>query len=200
MPKIQIESVITSNELRSDFNLLESNWKINATTVGVVESYQWYKNGEKVSGATNNILTLTIPAQLPNNWPDNSYQLVAKNNYGSVTSRVAQIPDRIQWKAADGGNDNYYAVVTDNGRPINWIQASNIAMAFGGHLASVTSEGENKFIYSIIQDGSYWQDVGNGLLGPWIGVGPDHPNRLMIGCGSPEKPGTLPPGTLSMMD
>ena len=37
----------------------------------------------------------------------------------------------------------------------------------------------------------------------WVrgsGVGPDHPNRLMIGCGSPEKPGTLLPGTLSMMD
>ncbi len=50
-------------------------------------SYQWYRNGESVPGATNNWLAIT------NTHPAHSgaYQLAAMNDFGAVTSAVASV-------------------------------------------------------------------------------------------------------------
>jgi len=65
-------------------------------------------------------------------------------------------------------NVTYIAVLTTGG--ITWTAAEADAIAMGGQLASVTSAGEDQFIYSLISsDASLWAAVGGGAVGPWIG-------------------------------
>lgn len=74
----------------------------------------------------------------------------------------------IQWTLASGGNDHWYeAFLTPDG--ILRDDAEAAAMAAGGHLASITSAGENAFVFSLISAPSYW----NGGDGPWIGGSKD---------------------------
>jgi len=80
--------------------------------------------------------------------------------------------DPIQWTIASGGNGHYYDVVSaPNG--ITWSAASAAATAMGGYLATITSDAENNFVFSLAEDPAY--DViapTNPLraIGPWLGA------------------------------
>jgi hypothetical protein len=52
---------------------------------------------------------------------------------------------------------------------ISWDQAYSEARAAGGYLATITSAAENAFIFSLIDDPTYWKQSANGH-GPWIGA------------------------------
>ncbi len=94
----------------------------------------------------------------------------------------------IQWSTASGGNGHWYEVVsmpedvTTNeidlaisamgepyavigGNGIGWWEAGVIANSRGGFLASIQSQGENDFIFSLINNPLYW----DGGSGPWFG-------------------------------
>lgn len=84
----------------------------------------------------------------------------------------------VQWKVEDGGNDHFYDAISFS---TNWEGANNAAQALGGgwHLATVTSQGENDFIYSLVSgDSSFWIENAVGTRhseGPWLGgfrIGP----------------------------
>ncbi len=66
-------------------------------------------------------------------------------------------------------NNTYIAVLATNG--ITWTAAEALAVAMGGHLASVTSQAENQFIYSLTtSDSSLWMPAGTQSgIGPWLG-------------------------------
>jgi hypothetical protein len=73
------------------------------------------------------------------------------------------------WPLSAGGNGHYYEAVTSPG--INWYDASNLATAKGGYLATITSPEENVFIYGMIStNAALWERRSTGnSWGPWIG-------------------------------
>jgi len=56
-----------------------------------------------------------------------------------------------QWAVADGGNGHYYALTTTTE---DWLTAEAEAAALGGHLASVTSQGEQDFLVNTFVSGA----------------------------------------------
>lgn len=71
----------------------------------------------------------------------------------------------VQWKTEDGSNGHFYeAVSVPEG--ISWTDAKTAAELAGGYLATITSEPENAFVFSLIDDASFWKP---GVGGPWLG-------------------------------
>lgn len=72
------------------------------------------------------------------------------------------------------GNNHFYEVVaTPDG--ITWVEAEAAAKARGGYLVSITSEAENRFVWSLIASRpSLWTtSLRQGeadAVGPWIGL------------------------------
>lgn len=98
----------------------------------------------------------------------------------------------VKWSIADGGNDHWYdvvscpsdltteeiskaislmgsqyAVIGNTG--IGWHEANIVASLRGCRLATIQSQAENAFIFSLINDPKYW----DGGAGPWFGGGQD---------------------------
>ena len=74
---------------------------------------------------------------------------------------------KVQWSE----NGHYYeAVLVPNG--ITWHDAKAEAIMAGGHLATITSDSENQFVYDLIRgDNRYWvQDPAGNNEGPWLGA------------------------------
>jgi hypothetical protein len=69
-------------------------------------------------------------------------------------------PGWSQWAVADGGNGHFYKL-TDVGRNVTWGEASARATSAGGHLATITSAGENAWVSALV--------AAAGLEGAWIG-------------------------------
>ena len=63
----------------------------------------------------------------------------------------------IQWRVAEGGNGHWYA---QNPEGLNWDGAKSASTARGGYLATITSAGEQSFVFSIAK--TAWEHV-------WIG-------------------------------
>jgi len=70
-----------------------------------------------------------------------------------------------QWSAAEGGNDHWYDIIVT---PLqSWMAAKAQAESMGGYLASITSQGENDWLWNTFNIGgtpSYWAQTG-----PWPG-------------------------------
>lgn len=75
---------------------------------------------------------------------------------------------------ADGVTHYYEAVYVSSGN-LNWYQAANLAQNAGGYLASITSEGENSFVFDLVSDEKYfWAFDEHGdhygiSIGPFLG-------------------------------
>ncbi len=70
----------------------------------------------------------------------------------------------IEWSTSAGGNGHSYLPVRSES-PVTWLQAKELAHSAGGYLVSITSAGENAFVYNLISAPQYW----NGEFGPLIG-------------------------------
>jgi hypothetical protein len=84
-------------------------------------------------------------------------------------ARAQEGVDRpVQWKRSDGGNGHRYQAVLVPER-INWVEAQLAASArgCGWHLATITSEAEDNFVYSLISGREEF--FVTGIHGPWIG-------------------------------
>jgi len=60
------------------------------------------------------------------------------------------------------------------GEQVSWEEATVLAEAQGGYLATITSSDENDFVISLLRDLAFWTDPGSGggifrAAGPWIG-------------------------------
>ena len=76
--------------------------------------------------------------------------------------------ETIQWKTKDGGNGHFYEVVSVPGG-ISWDDANAAATAAGGYLATITSQAENNFVFSLINSSTYWTYFHSTYEGPWLG-------------------------------
>jgi hypothetical protein len=84
----------------------------------------------------------------------------------------------VQWTTASGGNNHWYQVFTapdviGTGKGISWTDAKAAAESKGGYLVTIRSAAETTFINNLISlsaHPSYWQDLGWGYFGPWIGA------------------------------
>jgi hypothetical protein len=76
----------------------------------------------------------------------------------------------IVWPVAQGGNDHCYRVVSVPSL-ITWDAASAAATEAGGHLATLSSAGENAFVFalSLMVPGAWAPDSVGGYQGPWLG-------------------------------
>jgi hypothetical protein len=75
----------------------------------------------------------------------------------------------VQWKKSDGGSGHrYQAVLVPAG--INWVEAQLRAAArgCGWHLATITSEAEDDFVYSLISGREEFFGI-TGIHCPWLG-------------------------------
>ncbi len=74
----------------------------------------------------------------------------------------------VQWS----GNGHYYEPVAA-GAPISWAAADAAATAAGGYLVTITSQAENDFVYSLLQNPEYWYTETTSpyrVYGPWLGA------------------------------
>jgi hypothetical protein len=101
---------------------------------------------------------------------------VAVGNWGvlAVASSVccgsgAQAQQAMQWRVEVGGNGHWYAVSMGQS-PVCWESAKGIALASGGHLATLTSESENSFVRDHVVRPA---DPGTAEVGPYIGASCD---------------------------
>ena len=74
------------------------------------------------------------------------------------------------WEKSDGGNGHSYAAVVQE---VTWFEANEKATALGGWLATLELEGENDFVFSLVEPiPEIWRpgaDPTSDLLGPWLG-------------------------------
>jgi hypothetical protein len=82
-------------------------------------------------------------------------------------SANADTSKQATWTVASGGNGHTYRVVAASGL-ISWDAANAAALATGGYLATITSAEENSFVFTLIDDPTYWTQSSNDH-GPWIG-------------------------------
>jgi hypothetical protein len=68
--------------------------------------------------------------------------------------------DPVQWSV----NGHFYDVVSVAGSII-WEDANAAATTAGGYLATITSRAENDFVFSLVNNVTYW----HGYSGPWLG-------------------------------
>lgn len=95
-----------------------------------------------------------------------------------VLLNTSVMAEPVQWKAEDGGNGHWYdVIVVPDG--ITWTVADATTKAMGGgwHLATITSAGENDFVYNLVKGKpEFWRRSHTGNShGPWLGgiwVGP----------------------------
>ncbi len=78
----------------------------------------------------------------------------------------------IEWTVGSGGNGNSYESISAPNT--TWTQANNLAIAAGGHLATITSAAENSFVFSLsaVSSSQYWlggiqSATGSEPLGDW---------------------------------
>jgi hypothetical protein len=89
---------------------------------------------------------------------------------GAAAIAVSAQAQFFQWTVESGGNGHFYEPVAA-GAPLTWTDAQTAASNAGGYLATTTSQAENLFVFSLVDQASFWrQDTANGaLVGPWLG-------------------------------
>lgn len=83
------------------------------------------------------------------------------------------LAQRVHWAVQDGGNGHSYEIVP--GR-LTWFEARDAAKERGGHLATINSAAEDRFVRKLILHDNgqpnmiYWTPgQGERRFGPWIG-------------------------------
>ena len=96
----------------------------------------------------------TLPDYNGNNIPDCCEQ--------GVQCTVGNYP--VQWRMEDGGTGHWYQLKRRSS-VVSWASASEESVSLGGQLASILSEAEDVFVFSVADHPGAWQ----GYLGPWLG-------------------------------
>ena len=79
----------------------------------------------------------------------------------------AHAQDAVQWRVEDGGNGHWYMGVS-HGSVLIWNEARALSETTGGHLATPSTEVENKWLRShVAGDQSLWSN--SNIIGPYFG-------------------------------
>jgi hypothetical protein len=71
----------------------------------------------------------------------------------------------VQWKVSEGGNGHWYQCLRTTGSGEVWNTSQDAAIALGGHLATLTSQQENSWVYELSVAQNAWSGRGGPLLG-----------------------------------
>ena len=94
--------------------------------------------------------------------------LIILVSIATFLTNSARAQDWVQWDTARGGNGHWYkAVVNTNG--LSWTQMDQLAANEGGYLAVITSDAENRFVFSLINSPEFFSGQGGNGAGPAIG-------------------------------
>lgn len=75
----------------------------------------------------------------------------------------------VQWAVSVGGNGHWYEAVPVSGH-ISWTDSKVAAENTGAYLATITSQAENNFVFSLVKDRpEFWESIGPYVAGPWLG-------------------------------
>ena len=88
-------------------------------------------------------------------------QIAVVSSLAVSSSTLAQ--NAVQWRVEDGGNGHWYRIVSSGQ---TFQNAKTQAESMGGHLATITSAGEQQFIAASVASGT-------NFLNAWIGLAQD---------------------------
>lgn len=71
----------------------------------------------------------------------------------------------VAWPVSQGGNGHLYEVVIAPSGAITWPAAEQAALSAGGHLATLTSQAEEAFVFGLANNPQFFPTS----FGPWIG-------------------------------
>jgi len=136
-------------------------------------SYQWFRNGLEIAGATEPRLTVT-PVSIEDH---GQYTVRVADPQGVVESqavRLRVLPGWVRWETSDGGNGRYYRLTQG---AYEAPMAEQEAIALGGHLVSVESAAEQVFLNRTFVKGAlerapFWIGLGDARIeGRWEWMG-----------------------------
>jgi len=105
-------------------------------------TYQWFREGQEIGGATEPRLTVT-PSSLEDY---GQFSVRVSNVQGSVESmavRLRVLPGWARWEESEGGNGHFYRLTQ---LPCEAPIAESEAVLYGGHLVTVDSSAEQAFL------------------------------------------------------
>jgi subtilisin-like proprotein convertase family protein len=73
------------------------------------------------------------------------------------------------WPVSAGGNGHWYKAVATNGVNVSWKACDQIAHDAGGYLATITNAAENNFVFSLVNNGAFFNGVAGNGSGPCLG-------------------------------
>ena len=84
-----------------------------------------------------------------------------------LAASTAQAQQAVQWKVSDGGNGHWYQLSVAG--PTTWPQAKVSAETQGGHLATLTSDPEKRFVQAVVSSVPGFGESAVRRWGPWLG-------------------------------
>jgi hypothetical protein len=84
---------------------------------------------------------------------------------GIATTVAGAQSAAVQWRVEDGGNGHWYQCLRTTGSGEVWTVSQAAANALGGHLATLTSQQENSWVYELSVAQIAWSGRGGPLLG-----------------------------------
>jgi hypothetical protein len=96
-----------------------------------------------------------------NDYPDNGSP--SGNGYGNVRGYMVEYDPHPGYTYNPANGHWYKAVSVPSG--LSWTSAEKAAEAEGGHLATITNQAENDFVFGLVNNGKYFKDYS----GPWLG-------------------------------
>ncbi|MDC7224633.1 MAG: hypothetical protein PQJ60_12890 [Spirochaetales bacterium] len=78
----------------------------------------------------------------------------------------------VQSYTNEEGETHYYEAVYVESGNLNWYQAAYLAQDAGGYLACPETDGENSFVFSLVNDEKYFWHFAEGAPHYGIGIGP----------------------------
>ena len=71
-----------------------------------------------------------------------------------LAATASPYPAAVQWTVASGGNGHWYTAIHN---AVDWSNAKSLCKSVGGHLATITSQGEANFVSTLLGNvNKYW--------------------------------------------
>ena len=87
--------------------------------------------------------------------------------FALALSSVSFAQQAVQWRVQDGGNGHWYQLIVAG--PVSWHVAKGAAESRGGHLATLTSDPEKRFVQSVVSSTPGFGESAVRSWGPWLG-------------------------------
>ena len=140
--------------------------------------YQWQSSNDgatwsDIAGAMAATLTLTDAhlgqlIRVQASYTDDHG--IAEQVVSDATREVTRINISLESPVTEKVFEGHLYIAVSTTDPILWAEAAAAAQLAGGYLVSVTSSEENDFVFSLVNESTFWATGSGGYaLGPWLG-------------------------------